>query len=183
VWPGMAQYRERWPGHRGKTGLWWGLGRCRRLSRCSAPARPARRPGPPPRSGPHGWPAATTPRTGERANGQRPRAPGRRGPTRLTRSRRGRAPPCPRVWLRSPRFFTPYRPTRTRQEPHAPSLNGDRQSSAARDEARIWQVNNMAAAALKCRSLAEPVKSACGVPSGSATPPLDRTRPTLSSIY
>ena len=28
----------------------------------------------------------------------------------------GAAAPDPRVWLRSPRFFTPYRPTRTRQD-------------------------------------------------------------------
>ena len=29
---------------------------------------------------------------------------------------RGARAPNPRVWLRSPRFFTPYRPTRTRQD-------------------------------------------------------------------
>jgi hypothetical protein len=28
----------------------------------------------------------------------------------------GSRPRAPRVWLRSPRFFTPYRPTRTRQD-------------------------------------------------------------------
>jgi hypothetical protein len=30
--------------------------------------------------------------------------------------RGGSRPRTPRVWLRSPRFFTPYRPTRTRQD-------------------------------------------------------------------
>ena len=30
--------------------------------------------------------------------------------------RGGSRPRAPRVWLRSPRFFTPYRPTRTRQD-------------------------------------------------------------------
>jgi hypothetical protein len=35
-------------------------------------------PGPRPRTGPHGEPAATNARTGGHANGQRPRAPGRR---------------------------------------------------------------------------------------------------------
>ena len=47
-----------------------------------------------------------------------------------------RAPRAPRVWLRSPRFFTPYRPTRTRQdlprtstgEPRTPSLSRPRRS-------------------------------------------------------
>ena len=45
-------------------------------------------------------------------------------------SRGGSRPRAPRVWLRSPRFFTPYRPTRTRQdlpctsgENPAPSVN------------------------------------------------------------
>ena len=44
----------------------------------------------------------------------RRRAPGRR--PLGERFTRGLAPPYPRVWLRSPRFFTPYRPTRTRQD-------------------------------------------------------------------
>jgi hypothetical protein len=50
-------------------------------------------------------------------------------------ARGGSRPRAPRVWLQSPRFFTPYRPTRTRQESHAPSLNGDRQSGIAGDRA------------------------------------------------
>jgi hypothetical protein len=40
--------------------------------------------------------------------------------------RGGSRPRAPRVWLRSPRFFTPYRPTRTRQVfPVHPVSSGD----------------------------------------------------------
>jgi hypothetical protein len=63
---------------RGRQFTGGGLGYARRLPRGSAPARAALPPGPRPRAGSHGEPAATTARAGERANGQRPRAPGRR---------------------------------------------------------------------------------------------------------
>ena len=36
----------------------------------------------------------------------------------------GSRPRAPRVWLRSPRFFTPYRPTRTRQDLPCTSAGG-----------------------------------------------------------
>ena len=49
-----------------------------------------------------------------RANTTRRQAPGRRAPREL--ATRGCRPVPPLVWLRSPRFFTPYRPTRTRQD-------------------------------------------------------------------
>ena len=100
-------------------------------------------------------------------------------------SHAGLPPRTPLVWLRSPRFFTPYCPTRTRQESHAPSLNGDRQSSQRQGEGQehgSYRVRGRSALPqappMEYGSLPEPVKSACGVPSGSATPPLDRTRPT-----
>jgi hypothetical protein len=97
-------------------------------------------PGPRPRTGPHGEPTATTARAGERANGQRPRAPGRRGQAAVRSCERSKP------WhLRGPgRSAFPGPPARN---------DG---------------------------CLPEPVKSAYGVPSGSATPPPDRTRPTLA---
>jgi hypothetical protein len=87
-------------------------------------------------------------------------------------------------------LFTPYRPTRTRQESHAPSLNGDRQSrTAPGDKAQHDKTQNMAAIgfgekctpqapALNCECLPEPVKSAYGVAARWAPPTPDRTRPT-----
>jgi len=51
---------------------------------------------------------------------RRRRAPGGRAP-REGGPRGGSRPRTPRVWLRSPRFFTPYRPTRTRQDLPAPA--------------------------------------------------------------
>jgi hypothetical protein len=55
-----------------------------------------------------------------------PRAASTNGPVA-----RGARAPDPRVWLRSPPRFHPYRPTRTRQETHAPRLDGDLQSRTA----------------------------------------------------
>ena len=83
-------------------------------------------------------------------------------------------------------LFTPYRPTRTRQESHAPSLNGDRQSGTApgdqdQNMAAIGfggEVHSPQAPVLKCGCLPEPVKSAYGVAARWATPTPDRTRPT-----
>jgi hypothetical protein len=53
----------------------------------AAPGAGCPPPGPRPRSGPRGCPAATNARARGRANGQRPRAPGRRGKPRLDRAR------------------------------------------------------------------------------------------------
>ena len=94
---------------------------------------------------------------------------------------RGLAAPVPRfVWLRSPRFFTPHRPTRTRQdlpctsagEPRTPSWRSMLTITNTGEGA--WPPPNPPR---DDGDRTEPVKSAYGVPPGSAPPPLDRTRP------
>jgi hypothetical protein len=77
---------------------------------------------------PHPRGQARYPEGGRRREDEPPgegwRVPANTGETSGTRGdehlesdpRGGSRPPCPRVWFRSPRFFTPYRPTRTRQD-------------------------------------------------------------------
>ena len=107
---------------------------------------------------------------GEHQGGQHPQ----------NRPRGGSRPRAPRVWLRSPRFFTPYRPTRTRQdlpctsagEPRTPSWRSTLTFTTTGEGA--WPPPNPP---WDDGDRTEPVKSAYGVPLGSAPPPPDRTRP------